>query len=62
MAAARFVPPESTLEDFIEEQTNKNKLSKTKRDVMRMKGKDKEFENVEPLESSTKYSAHSFWR
>ena len=50
MAAARFVPPESTLEDFIEEQANKNKLSKTKRDVMRMKGKDEEFENVEPRE------------
>ena len=49
MASARFVPPETTLEAFIEEQANKNALSKTKRDVyllkefMRMKGKDKEF-------------------
>ena len=49
MASARFVPPETTLEAFIEEQANKNTLSKTKRDVsllkefMRMKGKDEEF-------------------
>ena len=46
MATARFVPPETFLEAFIEEQANKNALSKTKRDVyllkefMRMKGKD----------------------
>ena len=56
MASARFVPPETTLEAFIEEQANKNTLSKTKRDVsllkefMRMKGKDEEFENIEPRE------------
>ena len=49
MASARFVPPEKTLEVFIEEQANKNRLSKTKRDAsllkefMRMKGKDEEF-------------------
>ena len=49
MASARFVPPETTLEAFIEEQANKNTLSKTKRDVsllkefMRMKGKAEEF-------------------
>ena len=49
MASARFVPPETTLEAFIEEQANKNTLSKTKRDLsllkefMRMKGKDEEF-------------------
>ena len=49
MASARFVPPETTLDAFIEEQANKNALSKTKRDVyllkefMRMKGKDEEF-------------------
>ena len=49
MAPARFVPPDTTLEAFIEEQANKNALSKTKRDVyllkefMRMKGKDEEF-------------------
>ena len=49
MASARFVPPETTLEAFIEEQANKNTLSKTKKDVfllkgfMRMKGKDEEF-------------------
>ena len=57
MASARFVPPETTLEAFIEEQANKNTLSKTKRDVsllkefMRIrKGKDEEFENIEPRE------------
>ena len=56
MASARFVPPETTLEAFIEEQANKNTLSKTKRDVsllqefMRMKGKGEEFENIEPRE------------
>lgn len=56
MASARFVPPETTLEAFIEEQANKNTLSKTKRDVsllkefMRMKGKHEEFENIEPRE------------
>ena len=49
MATARFVPPETFLEAFIEEQANKNALSNTKRDVyllkefMRMKGKDEEF-------------------
>ena len=49
MASVRFVPPETTLETFIEEQANKNTLSKTKGDVsllkeyMRMKGKDEEF-------------------
>ena len=49
MASARFVPPETTLEAFIEEQANKTTLSKTKRDAsllkefMRMKGKDEEF-------------------
>ena len=49
MASARFVPPETTLETFIEWQANKNTLSKTKRDVsllkefMRMKGKDEVF-------------------
>ena len=54
MASPRFVPPETTLEAFIEEQANKNTLSKTKRDVsllkefMRMKGKHEEFENIEP--------------
>ena len=54
MALTRFVPPETTLEAFIEEQANKNTLSKTKRDVsllkefIRMKGKDEEFENIEP--------------
>ena len=53
MASVRFVPPETTLEAFIEEQANKNTLSKTKRDVsllkefMRMKGRDEEFENIE---------------
>ena len=41
---------------FLEDQANKNTLSKTKRDVwllkefIRMKEKDKKFENVEPRE------------
>ena len=54
MASSRFVPPETTLEAFIEEQANKNTLNKTKRDVsllkevMRMNGKEEEFENIEP--------------
>ena len=67
MASARFVPPETTLEAFIEEQANKNTLSKTKRDVsllkefMRMKGKTKN-SKILNRESSTKYCAHSFWR
>jgi len=49
MASARFVPPETALQAFIDEQENKNTLSKTKRDVsllkefMRMKRKDEEF-------------------
>ena len=49
MASVRFVPPETTLEAFIEKQANKNTSSKTKGDVsllkeyMRMKGKDEEF-------------------
>ena len=56
MASAHFVPPEKTLEAFIEEQANKNTLSKTKRDVsllkkiMRMKRKHEEFENIKPRE------------
>ena len=56
MTSTGFVPPETTLEAFIEEQANKNRLSKTKRDVsllkefIRMKGKDEEFENIEPRE------------
>ena len=56
MASACFVPPETTLEARIEEQANKNTLSKTKRDVsllkefIRMKGKDKKFENIEARE------------
>ncbi|XP_068704633.1 uncharacterized protein KIAA1958-like [Montipora foliosa] len=56
MASTRFVPPETSLEAFIEEQANKNMLSKTKRDVslikefIRMKGKDEEFKNIEPRE------------
>ena len=37
MASARFVPPETTLEALIEEQANKNTLSKTKRDVSLLK-------------------------
>ena len=51
-----FCSTETTLEAFVEEQANKNTLSKTKRDVsllkefMRMKGKDEEFENIEPRE------------
>ena len=54
MASTRFVPPETTLEAFIEEQATKTR--KTKRDVsflkefIRIKGKDEEFENIEPRE------------
>ena len=56
MASVGFVPPETTLEAFNEEQANKNTLIKIKRVVsllkefMRMKGKDEEFENIEPRE------------
>ena len=56
MASTRFVPPETTLEASIEEQANKNTLSKTKRDLsllkefIRMKGKEEELENIEPKE------------
>ena len=56
MTSTRFVPPETILEALIEEQANKNTLSKTKRDVslrkefIRMKGKDKKFENIEARE------------
>ena len=63
MALARFVPPETTLEAFIEEQSNKNMLSKTKTDVsllkkfIRMNGKDKGFENIN-RESSTKHCVY----
>ena len=54
VASTRFVPHETTLEGFIKEQANKNTLNKAKRDVfslkkfIRMKGKDEEFENIEP--------------
>ena len=51
-----FCPTWNNFIGFIEEQANKNMLSKTKTDVsllkefIRMKGKDKEFENIKPRE------------
>ena len=55
-SASRFVPLESPLDEFIEEQSNKNTLSKTNRDVsllnefLRAKEVDKEIENLEAKE------------
>ena len=52
-SASRFVPLQLPLAEFIEEQANKNTLSKTNRDVslvkkiLRAKEKDKELENIE---------------
>jgi len=55
-SASRFVPLELPLDEFIEEQSNKNTLSKTNRDVsllkefLRAKEVDKEIENLEAKE------------
>ena len=55
-SASRFVPLELPLDEFIEEQSNKNTLSKTIRDVsllkefLRAKEVDKEIENLEAKE------------
>jgi len=55
-SASCFVPLELLLDEFIEEQTNKNKLSKTNRGVsllkefLRAKEVDKEIENLEAKE------------
>ena len=55
-SASRFVPLELPLDGFIEEQSNKNTLSKTNRDVsllkefLRAKEVDKEIENLEAKE------------
>jgi len=55
-SASRFVPLELPLNEFIEEQSNKNSLSKTNRDVsllkefLRAKEADKEIENLEAKE------------
>ena len=52
-SASRFVPLELPLDELIEEQSNKNTLSKTNRDVsllkefLRTKKGDKEIENLE---------------
>jgi len=52
-SASRFVPLELPLDEFIEEQSNKNTLSKTNRDFsllkefLRAKEVDKEIENLE---------------
>ena len=52
-SASRFVPLQLPLAEFIEEQANKNTLSKTNRDVsvlkefLRAKEIDKELENIE---------------
>ena len=55
-SASRFVPLELPLDEFIEEQSNKNTLSKTNRYVslvkefLRAKEVDKEIENLEAKE------------
>ena len=55
-SASRFVPLELPLDEFIEEQSNKNTLGKTNRDVsllkefLRAKEVDKEIENLEAKE------------
>ena len=55
-SASRFVPLELPLDEFIEELSNKNTLSKTNRDVsllkefLRAKEVDKEIENLEAKE------------
>ena len=55
-SALRFVPLELPLDVFIEEQSNKNTLTKTNRDVsllkefLRAKEVDKEIENLEAKE------------
>ena len=55
-SASRFVPLELPLDEFIEEQSNKNTLSKTNREVsllkefLRAKEVDKEIENLEAKE------------
>ena len=55
-SASRFVPLKLPLDEFIEEQSNKNTLSKTNRDVsllkefLRAKEVDKDIENLEAKE------------
>ena len=55
-SASRFVPLELPLDEFIEELSNKNTLSKTNRDVsllnefLRAKEVDKEIDNLEAKE------------
>jgi len=55
-SASRFVPLELPLDEFIEEKSNKNTLSKTNRDVSLLnefssaKEVDKEIENLEAKE------------
>jgi len=55
-SASRFVPLELPLDEFIEEQSNKNTLSETNRHVsllkefLRAKEVDKEIENVKAKE------------
>jgi len=55
-SASRFVPLQLPLDEFIEEQSNKNTLNKTNRDVsllkelLRAKEHDKEIENLEGKE------------
>ena len=55
-SASRFVPLKLPLDEFIEEQSNKNTLSKTNRNVsllkefLRAKEVDKEIENLEAKE------------
>ena len=55
-SASRFVPLELPLDEIIEEQSNKNTMNKTNRDVsllkefLRAKQVDKEIENLEAKE------------
>ena len=55
-STSRFVPLQLPLDEFIEEQSNKNTLNKTNRDVsllkkfLRAKEHDKEIENLEAKE------------
>ena len=67
-AASRFLPLESSLDEFIEGQANKNTVSKTNRDVsllkdfLRAKEMDNEIESLEPIRSSMMYCIHAYWR
>jgi len=67
-SASRFVPLELPLDEFIEELSNKNTLSKTNRDVsllkefLRAKEVDKEIKNLETKELDEVYCVHLSWK